>query len=293
MSELPVQESFRLVEQGMVYPVKNHLTVGILHAGHELTSTGVLFVVGGRQYRVGAHRQFVLLARSLAKEGFPVFRFDLCGMGDSEGDPQHFLEMASDLDSALAAFRAYAPSVKRIVIWGLCDGATGATTALTSLTGVSGVMMVNPWVTTNSGAAKVRIKHYYRYRLVSSFFWGKLIKGKVDIKGSSKTLLDAIKLVILNSIRGRAPATGLPEIVFDAIEKFEGLVSIVISDKDLTALEFHDKYNDRYGNSSNKQPRFNIVRVDADHTFSGEGQHAMLDEMTLDFVRKCHVNECP
>ena len=32
--------------------------------------TGILIVVGGPQYRVGSHRQFVLLARALARVGY-------------------------------------------------------------------------------------------------------------------------------------------------------------------------------------------------------------------------------
>jgi alpha/beta superfamily hydrolase len=45
----------------------------------------VLVIVGGPQYRAGSHRQFTLLARSLAEQGFAVLRFDYRGMGDSTG----------------------------------------------------------------------------------------------------------------------------------------------------------------------------------------------------------------
>ena len=45
---------------------------GILHPGAPDASRGVLVVVGGPQYRVGSHRQFVLLARDLAAAGVPV-----------------------------------------------------------------------------------------------------------------------------------------------------------------------------------------------------------------------------
>ena len=38
-------------------------------------SLAVLIVVGGPQYRVGSHRQFVLLARALARQGFTAMRF--------------------------------------------------------------------------------------------------------------------------------------------------------------------------------------------------------------------------
>jgi len=59
--------------------------VGVLHAPEAAPSLGFVFVVGGPQYRVGSHRQFVLLARDLASHGAAVLRFDCRGMGDSGG----------------------------------------------------------------------------------------------------------------------------------------------------------------------------------------------------------------
>ena len=53
-------------------------------------NTGVVIVVGGAQYRVGSHRQFVQMARLLAAAGYPVLRFD-------------FPEPVRDAESARAA----------------------------------------------------------------------------------------------------------------------------------------------------------------------------------------------
>ena len=63
---------------------------GILHHPEGEQDTAVLIVVGGPQTRVGSHRLFVHLARSLAKQGIVVFRFDYSGAGDSEGDVSTF-----------------------------------------------------------------------------------------------------------------------------------------------------------------------------------------------------------
>ena len=54
---------------------------------------GVLIVVGGPQYRVGSHRQFTLLARRLAAQGYPTLRFDYRGMGDSGGERRRFTKL--------------------------------------------------------------------------------------------------------------------------------------------------------------------------------------------------------
>ena len=82
--------------------------IGVLHrpqtpAGH--LTRGVVIVVGGPQYRIGSHRQFVLLARSLAALGTPVLRFDLAGMGDSGGKFAGFERSATDIRAAASAVR--------------------------------------------------------------------------------------------------------------------------------------------------------------------------------------------
>ena len=46
-------------------------------AGAPVQHTAVLIVVGGAQYRVGSHRQFVRLARHLAAAGHRPGRADL------------------------------------------------------------------------------------------------------------------------------------------------------------------------------------------------------------------------
>ena len=82
-----------IMEVPLTFDCLGDTLIGILHKGASDASTGVLMVVGGRQYRAGAHRQFVKLARYLACHGIPVLRFDVRGMGDSEGDVRHFLAL--------------------------------------------------------------------------------------------------------------------------------------------------------------------------------------------------------
>jgi len=48
-------------------------------------ATGLLIVSGGNEIRSGAHRGMAMLAGRVAAAGFPVFRFDRRGIGDSEG----------------------------------------------------------------------------------------------------------------------------------------------------------------------------------------------------------------
>ena len=65
---------------------------------------GILMVAAGA-YRVGPHRQFLLLARDWAADGIPVMRFDYQGQGDSEGAGAfNFDSLMYDIRSAIDRF---------------------------------------------------------------------------------------------------------------------------------------------------------------------------------------------
>ena len=68
-------------ENAFTYLVAEESVLGIVTMPERSNATGVLIAVGGPQYRLGCHRQFLLLARALAKAGYPVMRFDYRGMG--------------------------------------------------------------------------------------------------------------------------------------------------------------------------------------------------------------------
>ena len=70
-------------EQALVFDCAGERMLGIVAIPEAAQATGVLILVGGPQYRVGSHRQFLLLARRLATDGIAAMRFDFRGMGDS------------------------------------------------------------------------------------------------------------------------------------------------------------------------------------------------------------------
>lgn len=87
---------------------------GVLNLPESSDQRGVVIVVGGPQYRVGSHRQFVLLARALAQQGVPVMRFDYRGMGDSTGQQRAFDTIDNDIRSAIDVFFITARICKRL-----------------------------------------------------------------------------------------------------------------------------------------------------------------------------------
>lgn len=200
---------------------------------------GVVIVVGGPQYRAGSHRQFTLLARALSGAGVPVLRFDYQGMGDSDGEVRGFEHAADDLRAAIDRFCAEVPGLSRVVLWGLCDGATAAALYAPRDPRVAGLALLNPWVRTEQGAARAAIRHYYRARLFDPGLWRKIVGGRFDWKeafGSLRRTLTAAR----SPAPASAPQAPLPERMLAALERFPGRILVLLSGADLTAREFDD-----------------------------------------------------
>ena len=71
-------------------------------------ATGLLIVSGGNEVRAGAWNGQSLLAARVAAAGFPVFRFDRAGIGDSSGDKcngTHFSFVTRVMIRAASVFR--------------------------------------------------------------------------------------------------------------------------------------------------------------------------------------------
>jgi hypothetical protein len=90
--------------------------VGMLHQAQGNPELGVLVMVaGGPQYRIGGHRQLLLWARKFAAQGFPVFRFDFRGMGDSYGEYVGYENAEDDIRAAIDRLYEECPSLKGVV----------------------------------------------------------------------------------------------------------------------------------------------------------------------------------
>ncbi len=261
--------------------------MAVLHGGDR--STGVLVVVGGPQYRVGSHRQFVLMARCLAEAGFPVLRFDARGMGDSDGDFPGFEHCVDDISAAIDAFHEHQPGLRKLVVWGLCDGASAALLYLHTRKGdprVCGLCLVNPWVRSAGTLAMARSAHYYRERIRSLDFWRKLFNGGVSpqaLHGWWKTR----RLAKAQSVGKAGGASSFQEQMRDALVHFEGLTLLALSGRDLTAQEFLQatEQDAVWQAALGRSTVSRMVFTSADHTFSdlqvqAELFHAMLGWLT-------------
>ena len=261
-------------ERPLLFDCAGERLLGILHPAAEPNGDiGMLLVVGGPQYRVGSHRQFVLLARDLAAAGIPVLRFDYRGMGDSEGTFRDFEAIDTDIRSAADAMIDNQPSVRRIVLWGLCDAASANAFYALRDERVVGQIAANPWVRTVEGEAQAFIRHYYLKRLFSEALWRKVFRGQFGATAAIRDFLRKLGQSSRKPTDGSHQPTGsLPERLRAAQLAFHGATLLILSGRDLTARE----YLDRVGESPAwkawlDSPQVSVRRFDeADHTFSTE-----------------------
>jgi len=287
------------LERAVVYECLGQRCIGIIHPVE--ATTGVVIVVGGPQYRVGSHRQFLLLARSLASNGVPVFRFDYRGMGDSEGDIRSFEAVADDIKAAIDTFFSESPGLQSVVLWGLCDAASAALFYGQSDSRVTGLVLLNPWVRTEAGQAKAYLKHYYLQRLLDKSFWQKVLSGKFNMMESVSSLFSFIKTSRSggNAVATNAEVTehqqvvkaktaALPERMLDGLKSFTGHVGIIISGDDLTAAEFEDMVKaSRAWQKTLKLKQVEFHRLpEANHTFSRKVWRDEVAERTLSWVKR-------
>lgn len=108
----------------------------------------VVIVNAGIIHRVGPNRLYVDMARAVAAQGYPVLRFDLAGIGDSDSTRGG----ASLTDSAMHDVRAAMDhlaatrSATRFLVFGLCSGANYAAMAAFADPRVAGLMLIDPTV---------------------------------------------------------------------------------------------------------------------------------------------------
>ncbi len=209
----------------------------------------VLIVVGGPQYRSGSHRQFTLLARDLAGRGIPAMRFDYRGMGDSQGALRTFEAIGDDIRAAIDALVERVPTVRRVVLWGLCDAASAVLFYAWRDARVAGVALLNPWVYTPEGDARTRLRHYYGRRLLSLDLWKRMLTGNADVAGSVASLWTTVTAAVAGRARtaaGPAPTDAsvpdrrppLPDRMADALGRLDVPVLLVLSGNDLVARQF-------------------------------------------------------
>jgi exosortase A-associated hydrolase 1 len=189
-------------------------------------TVGLLIVSGGNEIRAGAHRGMAMLAQAVAAAGFPVFRFDRRGVGDSSGENRSFRSSRPDIAAAAAAFRAEA-GVSRVVGFGNCDAAS-ALALFGRAAGIEALVLANPWVVEPAAdlppPAAVRAR--YAAKLRDPAEWRRLVTGGVSPGKLARGLARAAK-------PQAAEADALT-----AIGGWHGAATMVLAKGDATAIAY-------------------------------------------------------
>lgn len=199
-------------------------------------TAGLLIVTGGNELRAGAFSGQARLAARITRAGFPVFRFDRRGVGDSEGENRGFRHSAKDIAAAIEAFRAIAPQIQRVVAFGNCDAASAL--MLASGAGCDGLVLSNPWTIEQdeSGAEAdatpppAAIRARYLEKLKNPREIARLLGGGVDIGKLARGLVRSLS---------PAPApSSLAQQMREGLAGFAGETRILLATADRTAQVF-------------------------------------------------------
>jgi exosortase A-associated hydrolase 1 len=202
-------------------------------------TTGLLIVSGGNEIRSGAFSGQSLLAARIAARGFPTFRFDRRGIGDSEGENRGFESSEKDILAAIEAFRAICPRIKRMFAFGNCDAASALMLARGA--GCDGLILSNPWTIEDSASEEdsapppSAIRSRYAAKLKNPRELARLLSGGVDLR----------KLAggVLRSLRSEPGPSTLAQAMQAGLAQFEGHVSILLATADRTAQVFENAWD--------------------------------------------------
>lgn len=276
-------------EIAFTFPCGPDRLVGIAHLPlpENLFRLGVLILVGGPQYRVGPHRQYLHLARHLGRQGIAVLRFDFRGIGDSEGEYPGFEALGPDITAAVDAFEAQAGKLDGIVLWGLCEGASSILLDGVRDPRVVGAVLVNPWVRSEASLARTHLKHYYLKRFLSPNLWRRIFGGKTSLTAMAKSFFATLK----GAVRTAPPSESTAELPFprrmaEGLSQFRGKVLLIQSGQDFVAREFDALLQGDpvwKGLARDRMERFDLK--EADHTFSTEAWRQAVAGKTASWVK--------
>lgn len=237
-------------------------------------TTGLLIVSGGNEIRIGAHRGMTELAATVASEGYPVFRYDRRGVGDSEGSNEGFALSGPDIVAAVAAYRKEVPGLTRIVAFGNCDAAT-ALVVYRGVAEIDALVLANPWVVppVDDLPPPAAIKERYARRMRDPAAWAALLTGRVDMRALGRGL-------------GRL---AMPKRDAPLVELFaSGLTGaaipthILLSRGDATAIAFADAWRGDVFATARNNPVFTVTDFDsASHSFASAVDFTILREAIL------------
>lgn len=261
--------------------------VGVLERPmQEIAKRGAvaLFVVGGPQYRVGSHGLYSHMAAVINRAGIATLRFDVRGMGDSEGNSRQYYNIDEDISSAVNYLQKI--NLQNPVLIGLCDGATAVVKYTIANKVSGGMILINPWLKSEQAEAKAFIKSYYIKKLLNTGYWKRLITGKTNPVISICSFIK--NLSVSSGIRAKQTSNKKnsdkidERAFFKALASYKGNILIILSENDLTAKRFEILLA-KYKNDISKENIEITYIKSADHTFSRKDHSVYLGNVICNY----------
>ena len=247
------------MRQHIQFPCRGSQLAATIDDGR--SATGLLIVSGGNELRSGAHRGMAKLAERLSRDGFPVFRFDRRGVGDSEGENGGFMSSGPDIAAAVSAFREACPGLDRIVAFGNCDAAT-ALALHHDPDDVAALLLANPWVIEDSHgmppAAAIRKRYWDRLKSPRKLW--ELVTGRINLA----KLWQGMK-----AVRGSGQESPLARAMATALCGTNRAVTFILAERDNTAIAFEEAWNGPAFQELHGGGRVRTIRIStASHSFA-------------------------
>ena len=237
-------------------------------------ATGLLIVSGGNEIRIGAHRGMAELSEAVAKAGYPVFRFDRRGVGDSTGINNGYASSGPDIVAAVAAFRRECPALSRIVAFGNCDAATALVIHRDDAV-IDALVLANPWVVApiDDLPPPAAIKSRYARRMRDPAAWAALLTGRIDLRALGRGLGR------LAQVKREAP---LAESFATALTGAVIPTKILLASGDGTAIAFADAWQGEAFAPARAHPAILVTNYDStSHSLATAADFAVLLETVL------------
>lgn len=267
---------------------QRHSLVGILTqpvTPNQADGPIVVILNTGIIHRVGHHRIYVRMARSLAQAGYTVLRFDFSGIGDSDpradglSPPESFMaDIREALDWLSAGHQA-----SRIILIGNCSGADRAVLYGQTDPRLVGLILMDP-----SLAPTPRYYlHYISHRLIRLRSWIHAAFGRGHLV---KILLKHVRYTLLPWRNAKVSSLQNPKFRAYVEQAYQnsvdrGIRILAVFTGDPSRQTYRDQLFEAFPGVSfrgNLQLEF---FEDFDHTFSSASSRSKLIRLILEWIR--------
>ncbi|MEP3227452.1 MAG: hydrolase 1, exosortase A system-associated [Parasphingorhabdus sp.] len=257
---------------------------GTLDSGPK--TAGLLIVSGGNEIRAGSHGGMARLAQNMGQLGYPVFRYDRAGIGESGGENRGFLESAADIQAAIQYFQSQCPHMKKIVAFGNCDAASSLLLFSDALK-LDHMVLSNPWVIDENtpdqqsaappSPSAIRSRYWDRIKNPQSVI--DLFTGKINLIKLAKGLKQATQ---------KQENSALAECLQNRFSQLTIPCEILLAQRDTTARAFLAAWHSSDFSGVRGQANINIISRDtASHSFADEQSKNWLQDQILDVLEAC------